>query len=63
VIRQRVDSGEIEKRRGEVDVDDGLDGRRRPLDAGTPDDERDLGVDVERERLSFDEAELAAATL
>jgi hypothetical protein len=58
-----MNSGEIEKRRGKVDVDDGLDGRRRPLHPGPPDDERDLGVDVERERLSFDEAELAAATL
>ena len=58
VIRQRMNSGEVQEGRSEVDVDNRLKGRRRPLDARTSNDERDLGVDVEGERLALDEAEL-----
>ena len=54
-----MDSGKVEEGRCEVDVDDRLEGRRRPLDAGASNDERDLGVDVEGERLALDEAELS----
>ena len=53
-----MNSGEVQEGRSEVDVDNRLKGRRRPLDARASNDERDLGVDVKGERLALDEAEL-----
>lgn len=54
-----MNSGKIEKRRSQVDVDDRLVGRRRPLDARASNYERHLRVHVEREWLALDEAELS----